>query len=274
MSLFVIPFPVVDPVAFEIGPVAVRWYGLAYMAGLLFGWQYIRYLLRNEALWAGKPPAGPDVADDLLLWCTLGVVLGGRIGNVLFYDPSYYLSNPLEILMIWKGGMAFHGGLLGVILVAYLFARARKISFLSVGDLVCASVTVGLFFGRLANFINQEVVGRVTDVPWAMVFPVVDAQPRHPTQLYEAFLEGIVLFALCRYFTHRRNALLRPGLVSGVFFAGYGVARIFVENFRTYDPRHVLSTSLTTAGMVYSVPMVLLGVLLIWYANRRRAAAA
>lgn len=274
MTLLAIPFPMLDPVAFEVGPLSFRWYGLAYMAGLLLGWLYIRALLRNRAIWAGNPPAEPDVANDFLLWATAGVVVGGRLGNVLFYDPGYYFSNPLEIPQIWKGGMAFHGGVIGVALVVYLFARAKRISVLSLGDVACAAAPIGLFFGRLANFVNQEVVGRVTDVPWAVVFPVVDGQARHPSQLYEAFLEGIVLFAVCRTLTHGRLALTRPGLVAGAFFAGYGIARIAVENFRSYDPEHVLSSSFTTPSMIYSVPMVMIGAWLIWNAERKRSVPA
>ena len=274
MSLFVIPFPMIDPVAFTIGPVSVRWYGLAYMFGLLFAWLYIRALVKNTSLWPGKPPIAPDKTDDLLLWTTLGIVIGGRLGNVLFYDPSYYFSNPLEIFAIWKGGMAFHGGVIGVILAVYLFARANKTSVLSIADLVCAAAPVGIFFGRLANFINQEVVGRTSDVPWAMVFPAVDDIPRHPSQLYEATLEGLLLFLLCRYFTHTRKSLGSPGVVAGVFFLGYGLARIIAENFRVYDLTHIFSTGFTTAGMVYSLPMVLFGGYLLWRAREKRTATA
>lgn len=274
MSLFVIPFPVVDPVAVEIGPVEVRWYGLAYMAGLLLAWLYVKSLLSNKPLWAGKPPAGPHIADDILLWSTLGVVIGGRLGNVLFYNPVYFFNNPLEIVQLWKGGMSFHGGLLGVVLANYLYARAKNLPFLSLGDLGCAAAPLGLFFGRLANFVNQELVGRPTDVPWAMIFPYVDDIPRHPSQLYEAFLEGLLLFAVCRYFTHHREALTRPGFVSGVFFAGYGIARITGEVFRQYDPDHILSTGVTTPGMVYCIPMVAFGAWMMWRAGRERAAPA
>lgn len=274
MSLFLIPFPIVDPVAFSIGPVDVRWYGLSYMFGLLFAWLYVKYLLRNKALWRGKPPAGPEIADDILLWSTLGVVIGGRLGNVLFYNPVYFFNHPLEIVQLWRGGMSFHGGLLGVVLANYLYGRAKNLPFLSLGDLGCAAAPLGLFFGRLANFVNQELVGRPADVPWAMIFPDVDNVPRHPSQLYEACFEGLLLFAACRYFTHRRQALTRPGFVSGVFFAGYGIARITGEVFRQYDPEHILSTGILTPGMVYSVPMVLFGAWMMWRSSRKHAAPA
>ena len=274
MSLFAIPYPVIDPVAFEVGPVAVRWYGLAYMFGLLFGWLYVKSLLKNGVLWPGTAPMAPQKTDDLLFWCTLGVVIGGRLGSVLFYNPGYYLENPVEVFAIWQGGMSFHGGLLGVIFVVYLFARNNRVSMLSVADICCAAAPIGIFFGRLANFVNAEVVGRVSDVPWAMVFPDAGPEPRHPSQLYEAALEGLLLFALCRYATHGKKALGAPGVVSGVFFLGYGVARIVAEQFRAFDPEHILSTGILTAGSVYSLPMVLLGAYLLWRGRRTPAPAA
>ena len=274
MPLYVIPYPVIDPVAFELGPLLVRWYGLAYMFGLLFAWIYVRALLRNTAIWAGKPPTAPEHADDLLLMITVGVVVGGRLGSVLFYEPSYYLENPLKIFAVWEGGMAFHGGLLGVILAVYIFSRWRKTSMMSIADIACASVPVGIFLGRIANFINGELYGRVTDVPWAMVFPAGGPFPRHPSQLYEAVLEGLFLFAVGRYLTHWRQGLTRPGLVTGVFFVGYGLARSVSELFRLPDPEHALSTAYATPGMVYSLPMILIGAYLIWRASRMRPAAA
>ena len=270
MIPLLIPYPEIDPIAFTIGPVAVRWYGLAYMFGLLFAWVYVRRLLQNPALWPGKPPIEPDKTDDLLLWTTLGVVVGGRLGNVLLFDPAYYFANPLEIFAVWKGGMAFHGGLLGVALAIYLFARANKVPLFTIADLACAAAPVGIFFGRLANFINQEVVGRISDVPWAMVFPLVGEPARHPSQLYEATLEGLALFLLCRYFTHTRKALGSSGLVTGVFFLGYGTARIFCEVFRDYDHTHALATAYTSPSMAYSVPMLAVGAYLMWRASERR----
>jgi len=264
MIPLLLPYPEIDPIAFTLGPVSVRWYGLAYMFGLLFAWVYVRRLLQTPALWPGQPPITPDKTDDLLLWATLGIVVGGRLGNVLLFDPAYYFANPLEIFAVWKGGMAFHGGLLGSILATYLFARLNKVPMFTIADLVCAGAPVGIFFGRLANFINQEVVGRISDVPWAVVFPLVGEPARHPSQLYEAALEGLLLFALLRYFTHTRMALGSAGLVTGVFLLGYGIARIFCEFFRDYDPGHALATAYTSASMAYSLPMIAFGAYLIW----------
>ncbi len=272
MPFFAIPFPVIDPVAIQIGPVAVHWYGLAYMCGLLLGWLYARSLLANAALWAGKSPAGPEIADDLLLWTTFGVVLGGRMGYVLFYEPVYFFANPADIPKLWNGGMSFHGGLAGVCLAVYLFARARKIPLLSIADVCSAAAPFGLFFGRLANFVNDELWGRVTDVPWAMVFPSGGPQARHPSQLYEAALEGLALFLVIRLFTHVRKVLPLPGTALGIFFAGYALARITAENFRMYDPEHLFSTGWLTPGIVYSLPMIAIGAYLIWRARNRAAA--
>ncbi len=274
MSLFVIPYPVIDPVAVEIGPVSVRWYGLAYMAGLLFAWLYVRAMLRNRALWPGEPPLKPAQTDDLLLWITFGIIVGGRLGSVLFYEPSYYVEHPLKVFAIWEGGMAFHGGLLGVILAVYIYSRIHEVTMLSIADLACAATPVGIFLGRLANFINGELWGRLTDVPWAMVFPDGGPFPRHPSQLYEAFLEGLLVFMACRYFTHWRKGLATPGLVTGVFFVTYGLGRTISEYFRMPDPNHFLTTAYTTPGMAYSIPMILIGAYLIWRAKRRRPALA
>src|SRR5262249_16613867 len=189
MDILVIPYPVIDPVALEIGPVSIRWYGLAYTAGILCGWLYGRYLISRDWLWGGKSPMTVAQGDDFLLWITLGIVVGGRLGFVLFYEPSFFWNNPSEIPAVWNGGMSFHGGLLGVVLAVYFFSRVKRINPLSLGDVASAATPFGLFFGRLANFINAEVIGRVTDVPWAMVFPGAGDLPRHPSQLYEAFLE-------------------------------------------------------------------------------------
>ena len=232
MDLLVIPYPIIDPVALQIGPVSVRWYGLAYMAGILLGWLYgALSRLARRALWGGKSPMTVAQADDFLLWITLGIVVGGRLGFVLFYEPSYFWQNPSEIPAVWNGGMSFHGGLLGVVLAVYVFSRIKHINPLSLGDVASAATPFGLFFGRIANFINSEVVGRVTDVPWAMVFPGAGDCPRHPSQLYEAALEGIVLFIILRIATHRYLALDAPGTVFGLFLIFYGIFRSLVEEF-------------------------------------------
>lgn len=285
MSLFAISYPAIDPVAFHLGPLSVRWYGLAYMAGLLLGWWYVKRLVADTRLWRdGKPPFGPLVADDLLLWLTLSVVVGGRLGQVLLYDPGYYFQNPSQIFAVWKGGMAFHGALIGSILAMVAFARYHEVPMLSVWDLAAAAVPFGLFFGRLANFINAEHYGRPGDVPWAMAFcnDVVRAMsdgdcpaglvPRHPSQLYEAALEGLVMFALLRFLTHHRFALRQPGLVAGAFGIWYAVARTIAEFFRDPEPFHALNIGWITAGQLYSLPLLALGIWLVWQASRKAAA--
>jgi phosphatidylglycerol:prolipoprotein diacylglycerol transferase len=275
MSLLAIPFPALDPVAFEIGPFAVKWYGLAYMAGLLLGWLYIRRLLHEPALWPqGRVPFSPAKVDDLLLYMTLGVLLGGRLGFVLLYEPSYYWAHPQDIAAVWRGGMAFHGALVGSILAIWLFSYRNGINPLSTGDLCAAAVPIGLFFGRLANFINGELYGRPSDVPWAMVFPEATlahppATPRHPSQLYEALLEGLVLFLVLRFLTHRRGALKSPGLVGGAFLAGYGIARSICELFREPHVGHALNVGPLTAGQLYSLVMIVVGAWLLRRASRR-----
>jgi phosphatidylglycerol:prolipoprotein diacylglycerol transferase len=274
MQLFVLPYPVIDPVAIAFGPLAIRWYGLAYMAGILLGWLYGRYLVSRPELWGGKPAMTVPQADDFLLWITLGIVVGGRLGFVLFYEPSFFWHNPAEIPAVWHGGMSFHGGLLGVVLAVYLFATIKGINPLSLGDVASAATPFGLFFGRIANFINAEVVGRVSDVPWAMVFPGAGDSPRHPSQLYEAFLEGIVLFIILRIATHRYHALTRPGTVFGLFLVFYGLFRSLTEFVREPHAGHPLDIGILTPGIAYSIPMVLIGLWLIWRARRKAALAA
>jgi phosphatidylglycerol:prolipoprotein diacylglycerol transferase len=277
MELMAIPFPGIDPVAILLGPLQVRWYGLAYLAGLTLGWLYMRRLLSEPALWRGVAPMRPEQADDFLLWATLGTVIGGRLGFFLLYEPTAFISDPARIFAVWQGGMAFHGGLIGVILSIYLFARFNKVPFLTLGDLTAAAVPFGLFFGRIANFINGEVYGRLTDVPWAIEFPasVLDpghvAGPRHPTQLYEAFLEGIVMFILIRYCTHTLGVFNRPGYLSGVFLCAYSVFRIAVEFFKEWDYGQFFTTAYFSEAMVYCLPMLALGVYLMARAPRKDA---
>ncbi|MDQ4061117.1 MAG: prolipoprotein diacylglyceryl transferase [Pseudomonadota bacterium] len=264
-----IPFPAIDPVLIQIGPLAVRWYALAYIAGILLGWAYAGRLLRDDRLWGGPAPLTRADLDDFVLWVTLGIILGGRVGYVLFYNLDYYLDNPWDALALWHGGMSFHGGLLGVVLAVVLFARARGIPMLSLGDVASAAAPIGLFFGRIANFINGELYGRVTDVPWGVIFPNGGPEPRHPSQLYQAVLEGLVLFVVLRILTHHQLALRRPGLTFGVFLAGYAVARILAENFRMPDPQLGFLFGGLTMGMLLSVPMLLLGLALVFHARRR-----
>jgi phosphatidylglycerol:prolipoprotein diacylglycerol transferase len=268
--MFAIPFPNLDPVAITIGPLAVRWYGLAYFAGILIGWWYARRLVRNQPLWGGPSPLTTADLDDFLLWLVVGIVLGGRIGYALFYQPGYYLDDPLGFFRLWEGGMSFHGGLAGTILAMAIFALRRSIPMLSLFDVAAASVPFGIFLGRLANFINGELWGHVTDVPWAMTFPNGGPLPRHPSQLYEAALEGVVLFILLRVLTHRFGSLRQPGLTGGAFIAGYGAARIVVEFVREPDPQLGAILGFLTMGMMLSIPMVLIGIAAILLVRRRR----
>lgn len=279
MPAFAIPFPIIDPVALSIGPLSVKWYGLAYVAGLLGGWWYARRLVSAEGLWGGRARPKPEELDDMLLYVALGVVLGGRIGFVLFYDLARYLQRPQDIFAIWQGGMSFHGGLVGATLGLWLFARRRGHPALSVFDIAATVVPIGLFLGRIANFINAELWGRVApSVPWAMVFPDAGPLPRHPSQLYEALGEGLILFVALALLV-RAGGLKRPGLVAGVFGMGYAAARIVCEFFREPDPQlgflfghnvDALSGGVTM-GMVLSLPLFAAGLFL--FLRARRAAA-
>jgi phosphatidylglycerol---prolipoprotein diacylglyceryl transferase len=280
VEFLAIPYPNIDPVAFAIGPFVVKWYGLSYMAGLVLGWLYVRRLLLTPRIWAdGKAPFDVSMVDDLLLYMTLGVIVGGRIGSVLFYEPGYYVNHPLEILQVWKGGMAFHGALIGCGLAIWLFARHKGVSMWSAMDVCAAAVPIGLFFGRLANFINGELFGRPTTAPWGMVFPrvvesypefaAIEPTPRHPSQLYEACAEGLALFVVLRVLTHVLGGLKRPGLVVGTFLIGYAIARSTCELFRQPDPAHAFTVGGLTPGIAYSIPMVALGVYFIHLARQR-----
>jgi phosphatidylglycerol:prolipoprotein diacylglycerol transferase len=258
-------FPAIDPIAISIGPIAIRWYALAYIAGLLLGWKYVVYYCTKTPNIMSKR----DV-DDLLFWATLGVILGGRLGYILFYNLDYYLDNPANILKVWQGGMAFHGGFMGVILAIILFARKRGISILAVLDAAAVATPIGLFFGRIANFINGELFGRTTHVAWGFVFPNGGPLPRHPSQLYEAALEGLVLFVVL--FILSRNAFIRhrPGILGGVFVAGYGISRIIVEFFREPDAHLGYLMGGITMGQVLSLPMVLFGIGCVVYALKAK----
>ena len=268
--MLVIPFPVIDPVLVDIGPLPIRWYALAYIAGLVLGWAYARRLVSRESLWQGLPHPTPGSLDDLLVYAAIGVVFGGRLGYVLFYNFDFYLAHPAEALAVWKGGMSFHGGLLGAALGIMLFARRYRLPFLTVFDVCAAVVPIGLFLGRLANFIKPELWGRPTDVPWAMIFPGSDGQPRHPSQLYEAALEGIVLFIVLALVV-RAGGLRRPGLVTGIFAIGYGAARITCEFFREPDPQLGFLFGGATMGMLLSLPLIAAGLVCLVIAYRRHA---
>ena len=273
MPLNVIPFPQIDPVLVSIGPFAIRWYALAYIVGILGGWFYARAIVRSEALWGGKAPLTVTDYDDFILWVTLGIILGGRIGYVLFYNAPYFVEHPVEIVQLWKGGMSFHGGFLGCVAAVLLFAWRRGIPWLSLGDITCAVAPIGLFLGRLANFINAELWGRVTDVPWAIVFPGAGPLPRHPSQLYEAALEGLVLLVVLGLLV-RAGALKRPGTIIGVFALGYGIARFICEFFRQPDAQLDFYWGWATMGMLLSLPLMLTGIAFLWAARRANAAQA
>jgi phosphatidylglycerol:prolipoprotein diacylglycerol transferase len=278
MPLFALAFPAIDPIAISIGPFAIRWYALAYVVGLLGGWAYARRLAAAPDLWAPMRQPKPADIDDLIVWVALGVVLGGRLGYVLFYNLDTYLAQPAEIFAVWHGGMSFHGGFLGAALATLLLARSRGLSTLAMLDMAAVVAPIGLFFGRIANFINGELWGRTApDFPYAVVFPHAGPVARHPSQLYEAFAEGLILFILMAVAV-RRFGFRRPGLVGGLFVIGYAVARIVCEFFREPDPQlgFLFGSSIQalgggiTMGMLLSLPMAFAGAIIIWLALRGR----
>ena len=271
-----------DPIALHIGPFPLRWYSLSYIVGIGLAWWYGRYLLGTPRVWEGRvsgpksvgPPISRPQLDDLIFWITLGVILGGRVGYILFYQPQM-LVDPLSMLTVWEGGLSFHGGFLGVTLAGLLYARKHKVDAFRLGDLFAVATPIAIFMVRMANFANAELYGRVTDSPLGMRFPVYDpplsdtvigfTEPRYPSQLFEAGLEGIVLFALLALLTWRLHLLSRPGAATGIFIAGYAAARIFVENFREPDEGVTVLFGFLTRGMLLSVPMLLVG---LWLLNR------
>lgn len=266
------PFPDIDPVAFTIGPFAVRWYALAYLAGVLLGAGYGMTLLARKTLWRdGKPPFEPDAIWDFAFWAVIGIVVGGRLGYVLFYNFPFYLANPAEIVAVWDGGMSFHGGLIGILIAMAAFTRSKGGNVLSAMDLLGAIGTIGIFLVRLANFVNAELYGAPTGLPWGVIFPTDPEQlPRHPSQLYEAALEGLLLFLVIRYATHIAHALRRPGLVAGIFGIGYALSRIAVEFVRLPDIQiGYLYGGWVTMGMVLSLPVLLAGIALVAFASLR-----
>jgi phosphatidylglycerol---prolipoprotein diacylglyceryl transferase len=265
---FILAFPSIDPVLINIGPLPIRWYALAYIAGLSLGWLYARALVARKAYWGGMPPLAPLDIDDLLFYVAMGVIFGGRLGYVIFYNASFYIAHPAEVLAVWKGGMSFHGGLAGSALAIYLLAKRKNLPLLSLTDVCAAAVPIGLLLGRIANFIKPELWGRPSDVPWAMVFPGGGPSPRHPSQLYEAALEGLVLF-LVLYIAVRLGALRRPGLTNGIFATGYGAARIICEFFREPDAQLGFLFGGATMGMLLSLPLIAAGLALIVHAARK-----
>lgn len=294
-----IPFPNLSPEIFvvEFGSFAfaLRWYALAYILGFLLAWAIVAALMRRPALWpAGRAPMPAAAVEGLLSWVIVGVILGGRLGFVMFYQPAYYLAHPVEVLYIWQGGMAFHGGLAGAAVAGAIYCRRNGIPPLQLGDAMALAAPVGLFLGRIANFINAELWGSPSTVPWAVIFPGSAAQScpwdwqgpcaRHPTQLYEAGLEGLLLGLVLLWLVARRGALLRPGLTTGVFFAGYGLARFVVEFWRMADPQFItpdnpaghvirLGAAGISMGQALSLPLIALGLWLVWRAQGARRAA-
>ena len=271
MPLAVIPYPVIDPVAFHVGPFPIRWYALSYIGGLGLGWLYVWVLIKNDRLWGATPRPRAESIADLVLYLAIGVVVGGRLGQVIFYQPDYFFAHPAEIFELWLGGMSFHGGMIGAALAIWYFACENKVTLLTVGDIGAAAAPIGIFLVRIANFIKPELWGRPSDVPWAMIFPSVDDQPRHPSQLYEAGLEGLLLF-LVLALAVRCGALKRPGVATGIFCIGYGLARIVSEFFREPDPQLEKLAHGLTMGMVLSAPLVLIGIALLVYVLRRGGA--
>ena len=289
MLPLVLQFPNIDPAIFtlELGSFqfSLRWYALAYIAGLVLGWRMMVWLMRRPALWQlNRAPMQPEEPEELLTWMVLGVILGGRLGFVLFYNPAYYAQNPLEILQVWNGGMSFHGGFMGVVVATWLFTRAKGIQLWQAADAVALAAPAGLLFGRLANFINGELYGRTTDAWWAMQFPTIDAngqrdwnnltEPRHPSQLYEAALEGLALLVIM-WTVALNGGLKRPSLMVGIFFFGYGASRFFVEYFRQWDAQlsEMVANYGISMGQVLSTPMILIGLFMIWHACRHPSVA-
>ncbi len=287
-----IPFPDISPNLFSFElfgfEIALRWYALAYIVGLLFGWWIILRAIRTPRLWAGEPPMTPDQVERFLTWAIFGVILGGRLGYVLFYDLPTYLADPLQIVRVWEGGMSFHGGFVGVVVAGIWFCRREGIPMLSMGDLLAVAAPVGLMLGRLANFINAELWGRATDLPWGVIFPGAAAQTcpqlvglcaRHPSQLYQAALEGLLLALVLLWLAFRKGWLKHPGALMGVFLVGYGIARFVVEFVRQPDAQFVTEGNPVglalhwggwglTMGQLLSLPMIAAG---LWFAYRARA---
>jgi phosphatidylglycerol:prolipoprotein diacylglycerol transferase len=290
-------FPEFDPVLIQIGPFPLRWYALAYIAGIVLGWIYAARILKTERIWApGRPPLTTPQLDDLVLWITVGIILGGRLGYVIFYKPAILgqlftgdsWGQRLELFQLWTGGMSFHGGFLGVVLAIVWFGRRNQVNLLSVGDAIATVVPLGLFFGRIANFINGELFGRPTDGPTGVIFcndriaqlyggacPPELLVPRHPSQLYEAGLEGIVLFVILGLAVWKWQLLTKPGYVTGLFLVGYGLSRALVETVREPDSHMPEALQgVITMGMLLSIPMILVGAWLIWRARSRPPVAA
>ena len=253
-----IDFPNINPVIFSVGSLAVSWYSLSYIVGILLGWYYANKLILLYPIGISR-----QHTEDFISWAIIAIIIGGRLGHVLFYDPEKYLSNPIEILKTYEGGMSFHGGIFGVGVAAYLYCRKNHIIFLSFSDILAIVAPIGLFLGRIANFINAELYGRPANVPWSVIFPYSDGLPRHPSQLYEALLEGLVLFCIMLIFTYKSKSLQKPGKMSGIFLIFYGIFRVSVEFFKEPDIKIGFIFKYFTLGQILCIPMILLGVYLL-----------
>lgn len=255
-------YPDIDPIFFSIGPIQIRWYAIAYLTGIIGGAFWATKLIKYSPIKLRK-----DCFHNAITWIAIGIILGGRIGYILFYQPEYYFSNPIEMFKVWRGGMSFHGGLIGVIISLLLFSRYHKIKLSILFDIIATVTPIGLGFGRLANFVNRELIGIPTDGTWGMVFSNIDSIPRHPSQLYEMFLEGIVLFIILNILVEKFRLLNKPYFVSGVFSITYGIMRFFVEYVR--EPERTLDLGFThiSYGQMYSVPMVIIGIFLLAYSQ-------
>ncbi|QCK84312.1 prolipoprotein diacylglyceryl transferase [Phreatobacter aquaticus] len=271
MPLLAIPFPAFDPVLIQVGPLAIRWYALAYIVGFLFGWWLAKKLIATTRLWRGNTsPFDPALIDDAIVWAALAGILGGRLAFVFVYNLDYYLANPASILAVWEGGMAFHGGIIGVAVGLLIFARRNQIPVLPLIDVAAVVAPIGIALGRLANFIKPELWGRVTDAPWGVVFPGAGPDPRHPSQIYQAFTEGLLLFAVL-LIVARTGGLKRPGMLAGCFGIGYGLARSFGELFRQPDPQLGFLFAGATMGQLLSLPLIAVG---LWLVIRSQKADA
>lgn len=257
-------FPQIDPVIIQLGPLGIRWYSLAYIIGIVAGWKLIKSDMKKHPI----ANLTPSLIEDLILWAIGGIIIGGRLGYVLVYQPDHYLDHPLQILHLWEGGMSFHGGFIGFALAFFIFCRRHKISYFRLMDLMACVTPIGLCLGRLANFINGELWGRVSDAPWAMVFPHAGSLPRHPSQLYEASLEGVVLFIVLFTLLKKTNLRQRPGALCGLFVCGYALARIVCEFFREPDAQLGFLFEGATMGQLLSAPMLLVGLFLYFRAKR------
>lgn len=260
---YYITFPQIDPVAFSLGPFSIHWYAISYVVGIALGWIYLRYFVRTHTL----AHIHSKTIDDLITWAIIGILLGGRLGYILFYNPLYYWENPLTIFMTWQGGMSFHGGVLGVILAFWVYSKKKSVSFLTLLDLGALAAPLGIFLGRMANFINGELYGRITDVSWAILFPHGGYLPRHPSQIYEAFGEGFILLILLNLLAWKSSLIHKPGKLAGIAMISYAIMRSFLEIFREPDAASGYYWKYFTKGQLLSIPLLLIGLYLLLRKN-------